>query len=911
MRELAPIALHETETAFHLSGGTWECSLSKVTGLLERAATRGDHWLATPLPDLWASEAVDPRADRFQARHATAQVRLVSVEASRVILESVGGFAKVDGSAIPLARRLRFTFDADGTVQVDVSVEARGALLLRWLSLGQNEVDPASCRFLAHEGDAAEGFATARPACHAVGEGDLDLGGRFIPWIHFGNDRGGFEVVFPHSDRVSWGWTDTSPYPTGDPLGRAGEGMVIRVASGRPSWEAFAIRNLRTPVDEGWKWSDTFYLSLLPGAMSDPRANDLRVWWLGPHQYRSGWHPPDEKSIAAWAAAGANLVIGGANWRSGDYSHPERPADLDRFIELCHRYGMRVLPYVTFTDLEFGTPAFAAHAEEWRIEPVAEFNYRSHLMCYGAEGWQEHWEREVSAAWERHAFDGLYIDFWAGRLLCRNERHGCAGPYGRCTAPGLRRMARYAADLVRKRQGLIIANTNILPLGMLNSSFDARLLGEWRDPEEADPLSQRVFYNAHRFGCANLLLTGKLQSIDERALALTEAYQGTPVLSGGRTPDERDLLSRRARLLASFGVGAAHAENAFELPPLPGAPGVRASIYRRHDRDECLVTLSNPGAEDVRVPLTALVPLCGPLAGRMVVCVEATRVFTASELSSSEGPTPAVDVPAGSLRTLWIRPDPGAPCLIYALTGRERPSAEWSQEDHALSFTSEHPSLSTAEVLLAGPEPIGIAGDAAVEFQVGIGCVRAEVPCNVPVVASYPPPRLAQLKMRFTRFDRLPEARLPEGYEVRAYRPGDEAAWAAILNATESLGKWDVDRVVRLLQGQRHAVPEGTFFVTWKGLPVATATTVIGPGNLLPEVGWVGVVPAHQGHRLAFHVCLAVLRYMRDRGFQETYLLTDDFRLPAIKTYLRLGFEPEIADPSHPARWQRILSEIG
>ncbi|HOQ30035.1 MAG TPA: GNAT family N-acetyltransferase, partial [Armatimonadota bacterium] len=69
--------------------------------------------------------------------------------------------------------------------------------------------------------------------------------------------------------------------------------------------------------------------------------------------------------------------------------------------------------------------------------------------------------------------------------------------------------------------------------------------------------------------------------------------------------------------------------------------------------------------------------------------------------------------------------------------------------------------------------------------------------------------------------------------------------------------------------------------------------------------------PAHQGHRLAFHVCLAVLRYMRDRGFQETYLLTDDFRLPAIKTYLRLGFEPEIADPSHPARWQRILSEIG
>src|SRR5690606_1313877 len=107
-------------------------------------------------------------------------------------------------------------------------------------------------------------------------------------------------------------------------------------------------------------------------------------------------------------------------------------------------------------------------------------------------------------------------------------------------------------------------------------------------------------------GCANLLLTGKLRSIDERALAHTEAYQGTPVLSGGRTPAERDLLSRRARLLASFGVGAAHAENAFELPQLPGSPGVRASVYRRDDYNECLVTLTNPGAEDSSVPLTAL-----------------------------------------------------------------------------------------------------------------------------------------------------------------------------------------------------------------------------------------------------------------------------------------------------------------
>ncbi|NLC55450.1 MAG: GNAT family N-acetyltransferase, partial [Armatimonadetes bacterium] len=77
-----------------------------------------------------------------------------------------------------------------------------------------------------------------------------------------------------------------------------------------------------------------------------------------------------------------------------------------------------------------------------------------------------------------------------------------------------------------------------------------------------------------------------------------------------------------------------------------------------------------------------------------------------------------------------------------------------------------------------------------------------------------------------------------------------------------------------------------------------------------PEIGWVGVMPEHQGHRLAFHLCLACLRFLRDRGVRECFLLTDDFRVPAIKTYLRLGFEPEVTHESHPARWQKILAEL-
>ncbi len=178
-----------------------------------------------------------------------------------------------------------------------------------------------------------------------------------------------------------------------------------------------------------------------------------------------------------------------------------------------------------------------------------------------------------------------------------------------------------------------------------------------------------------------------------------------------------------------------------------------------------------------------------------------------------------------------------------------------------------------------------------------------------PPVEAPAPPRPPQLRMRFTRFDSLPEGELPPGYAIRAYRPGDEPAWAAVLESTGSLGAWDLARVEALLGAERHAIPEGTFFATCEDVPVAATCMVAGPGGENPEVGWVGVRPEHQGRRLSYHTCLAVLRHMRTQGVTSTYLLTDDFRVPAIRTYLRLGFEPEMTDASHPDRWKALLGD--
>ena len=49
------------------------------------------------------------------------------------------------------------------------------------------------------------------------------------------------------------------------------------------------------------------------------------------------------------------------------------------------------------------------------------------------------------------------------------------------------------------------------------------------------------------------------------------------------------------------------------------------------------------------------------------------------------------------------------------------------------------------------------------------------------------------------------------------------------------------------------------------------------------ELGWVAGDPEHKGSGLGFAVCAAVTRRLLEIGYRNIYLLTDDFRLPAIK----------------------------
>ncbi len=159
-------------------------------------------------------------------------------------------------------------------------------------------------------------------------------------------------------------------------------------------------------------------------------------------------------------------------------------------------------------------------------------------------------------------------------------------------------------------------------------------------------------------------------------------------------------------------------------------------------------------------------------------------------------------------------------------------------------------------------------------------------------------------------FDDLPEIEVPEGCGLRTYISGDEAAWAEIMNT--GVGEWTVERVRENLTEMPQFVADGLFFATCEGQAVGSACAWRHDAQEwnTGELHMVCVLPEHRGKRLGHLLTLAVLHWFADHGFEEVRLSTDDHRIPAIKSYLRLGFEPIIPDDVFQARWDAVFEAI-
>ncbi len=113
-----------------------------------------------------------------------------------------------------------------------------------------------------------------------------------------------------------------------------------------------------------------------------------------------------------------------------------------------------------------------------------------------------------------------------------------------------------------------------------------------------------------------------------------------------------------------------------------------------------------------------------------------------------------------------------------------------------------------------------------------------------------------------------------------------------------------------------------TFEPGGSGGPSGATGTVVATGfaqdNPVPElypdaheVGWIAADPDHGGKGLGRAVTAAATARLLDLGAGQVYLRTDDHRLPAVRTYLALGFVPQFWTDGMAARWQEVCDRLG
>jgi mycothiol synthase len=161
----------------------------------------------------------------------------------------------------------------------------------------------------------------------------------------------------------------------------------------------------------------------------------------------------------------------------------------------------------------------------------------------------------------------------------------------------------------------------------------------------------------------------------------------------------------------------------------------------------------------------------------------------------------------------------------------------------------------------------------------------------------------------------LPTSALPDGFTLRAFRPGeDDDAWLA-LNAAAfahhpEQGAWQAADLQQRM-GEPWFDPAGFLLLVddatgelagfhWTKVHATSAAGRegggSGPAAPTGEVYVFGISPAHQGRGLAKPLTLAGLAHLRDRGLPRVILYVDGDNTAALRTYSGLGFTRSALD---------------
>jgi len=690
---------------------TFKYGFSKKSGLISRLEVLGNDFLKgtdSEIPDIYVSDAINPRESPYAAKYEDeAECDIISANPYEVHIRTHGAYRNSAGDTFPIRYRITYEIQCDGTIFIIVDNKANDPCVIRWLCVSRGVLASSLCRYFSHLADQSKIDTTENYTFKKTPSGkerdQLLFSGRFIPWFWFGNDRAGVEICVWDAAHHRHGVTLVGGKAI-DPIGEAGANVSGIAQSSGILWEVFSIRNVQTPVNSRWEQTNYFALSVTPPKSYRPGFAGLRVYRCdAPYEY------PSDDEIKELSHRGYNLIIGGANWRPGEYVS-DNESETKRVTSTCHRYGMKIIPRVSLMDLCEDTETFKEYGSEWRIEPAVEYEYETSLMCPGAEGWREYWKQQIDRIVENYDFDGFYIDLRYDRLACRNPRHGCQRQYVRSTFVWARDMLRYACAKTKAKDpgSIIIANTDLIPVSMICNRVDVRSIGASQDIRHIDRMTGKAFYSSYRLGCNSLMRTDRVQKIDPRVISLSLVYMAPPILNRGHSKEEIDLTMLYWNIYRAFGIGESIWYPGFVDDHGKVVVASNPDLYVNvHKRGSLLLTLVNLSPDEVQADVSILdfAELGLRDDKKYLVYEPVSRRFleNGKQWNCRDLRNFPVTVPGNSPLLLYIRECPASPVLLFAPGSDKVLEERWDEETGTLRFSLAAPLGADVSLVIYSP----------------------------------------------------------------------------------------------------------------------------------------------------------------------------------------------------------------
>ena len=157
---------------------------------------------------------------------------------------------------------------------------------------------------------------------------------------------------------------------------------------------------------------------------------------------------------------------------------------------------------------------------------------------------------------------------------------------------------------------------------------------------------------------------------------------------------------------------------------------------------------------------------------------------------------------------------------------------------------------------------------------------------------------------------------LPEGVEQKdiSQFPNGVEVWCKVARYLQPEGYPDLtDEALyeAALNSRKNYRPEHCRILTVEGEPAATISVLCDEEKKDAYVHMVACRPEFRGRGLGHLLNVVAEDLLKEARMQTAWLTSDEWRLAAIKTYLKAGYEPDLkATPDAKERWERVFAQL-